>query len=156
MGIELPARLATLGYFHDRRPESQSVANTEITLCHTGCRDVLAKPTEPETVRRGARFRPPCFLVLRGIVMNRLLDAAVNRKISLLIIRETGFRENLCSRCRQLAYCRDRLAWPELADLADIEPGYYGSEFRSHRHHAGSCSWQICSVSAGSRSTLSR
>ncbi len=87
---ELPTRLPALGDFENRGPEAVAIPNADISLGHPEGRDILPEETGFRELFQSLRILPaPQFVVVVGVVMDRLVRAPVVFLVRLGVSRET-------------------------------------------------------------------
>ena len=86
--VELPARLARLRHFDQRGAEAEAVAEEDILLVEARDRDILPERARRIEQRDVAQIPAPPVIMVGGIMMDRLVDAAMHRPVGLLVARK--------------------------------------------------------------------
>src|SRR5690606_6559678 len=99
--VELPARLTALADFEQRGAQFETVAEADVALVEAARADVLAERAGHAQQRGIADFPAPGRVVVEGVVVDRLVRAAVDARIALFVAGQAelsdrhGTRERL-------------------------------------------------------------
>ena len=87
--VEFPAWLATLADLDHCAAQLQNVSDAQRIFYHADRRDFLTKCPWQRIGRQGCFADPACIMIKR-VVMDGLVDAAMNREVGLRILYKTA------------------------------------------------------------------
>src|SRR5690606_35540782 len=100
--VELPAGLPALADFQHRAAERVAVAKADRALVEPTAADVLAEGAGRRQHRQLAELRAPGGIVVEGVVVDGLVDAAMQAEVALLVALQAEFADAHAAAARRL------------------------------------------------------
>src|SRR3546814_6639202 len=91
--VEFPARLPALADFEQRGAQFEAVAGEDVVFVEAARADVLAERARHVQQRRITDVLAPGRVVVEGVMVDRLVGAAVDARVALFVAGETEFAD---------------------------------------------------------------
>src|SRR3546814_4473538 len=89
--VEFPARLPALADFEQRGAQFEAVAEADVVFVEAARADVLAERARHVQQRRITDVLAPGRVVVEGVMVDRLVGAAVDARVALFVAGATEF-----------------------------------------------------------------